>query len=158
MNPNRDEIDWITDPQSLVGERIQVVWKEGKRYGGKVTKYSPASKIFTVLYDDGEEKFYDLFDKSFRVDGESSDWTPALSRPLRDMKSAPVSATAATVTTSVQNPLYSAGGRSHTSTSAPATNIYGNTGYGTGYGSYNTYQNHPPARYKPRQRVQYVTK
>ena len=50
----KEEVDWINDPQSLVGERIEVKWKGGKRYKGLVTKYQSTTKIFTVLYDDGD--------------------------------------------------------------------------------------------------------
>lgn len=53
---HQEDTDWINDPQSLVGKRIHVAWKGGKRYGGQVTKYSIASKVFTVLYDDGDGK------------------------------------------------------------------------------------------------------
>jgi len=52
----KEEIDWINNPHSLVGERIQVLWKGGKKYGGLVKKYSITSKIFTGQYDDGEGK------------------------------------------------------------------------------------------------------
>jgi hypothetical protein len=153
---HKEDINWIDDPRSLVGERIQVLWKEGKRYGGLVTKYSASSKVFTVLYDDGEEKYYDLFDKTFRVAGESSDWTPTLSRPLRDGKAGPAAA-ATPPATSAQNPLYNSTGRSHIST--PASNFYNNTGYGSyGANAYNSYQHQAPSSYKPRQRVQYVSK
>lgn len=159
MNRSK-EIDWINYPHSLVGKRIKVSWKGGKRYEGRVTKYSAASAIFTVVYDDNEEKHYDLFDKTFRIEGESSDWTPAISRPLRDDKttSATVAATPSH-SQSTQNPLYSGGGGGgyggYGGSHAPATSMYGNTGYG---GGYNNYQHHTPGRYKPRERVQYISK
>jgi len=91
------------------------------------------------------------------VEGESSDWTPTLSKPLRDGKSAAIAPSTAT---SAQNPLYNSGGRSQPS---PSTSVsYGKTGYET-YGaphSYNnnSYQHHTQGTYKPRQRVQYVSK
>lgn len=138
MNQSKT-IDWINEPHLLVGQRIEVLWKEGKRYWGRVSKYSAASQIFTVLYDDGEDKHYDLFDKTFRVEGETSEWTPALSRPLRDSKSQAV--------------------KTNFSTPSQASNSYGKTGYGA-YGT-NMYSNHhnvAPARYKPRDRGRFISK
>lgn len=155
MNPNNDTIDWINSPHSLVGERIHVAWKGGKRYGGKVTKYSASSKIYTILYDDGDEKYYDLYDKTFRIEGESSDWTPTTSRPLRDARASLGASAPSSGFTSAQNPLHRAGGASHTTSSSPTSNIYGNTGYGN---NYNYQHHHAPARYRPRERAQYTSK
>jgi hypothetical protein len=67
MKSSDDYLDWPNKPDLLVGQRISVEWKHGKLYSGKVIRYSPSSKIHTVLYDDGEEKYYDMFTKTFQI-------------------------------------------------------------------------------------------
>ena len=58
---------WPFDPSALVGKRVQIEWNGGKVYSGKVVTYSGHNKVHTVFYDDGEEKYYDMFSKTFRI-------------------------------------------------------------------------------------------
>jgi hypothetical protein len=59
--------EWPLNPDSLVGKRVEMEWSQGKVYKGKVTRYSAHTRVHTVLYDDGEEKYYDMFSKTFRL-------------------------------------------------------------------------------------------
>jgi hypothetical protein len=60
-------LDWPNQPTLLIGKNIEVEWKQGKMYKGKVTAYNPSTKRFTILYDDNEEKEYDMFTKTFKI-------------------------------------------------------------------------------------------
>jgi hypothetical protein len=70
MNRN-DEGDgsdfWIHFPQRLVGKRVHISWANGQFYAGKVIKYSAANGLHTIKYDDGEEKMYNMRQKTFRI-------------------------------------------------------------------------------------------
>ena len=47
----------VSDPPSLVGVRVRVMFEEGTGhvwYGGTVTEYHKSTKCFQVLYDDHE--------------------------------------------------------------------------------------------------------
>ena len=70
MNKN-DEGDgsdfWIHFPQRLVGKKVHISWANGQFYTGKVIKYSAANGLHTIKYDDGEEKMYNMRQKTFRI-------------------------------------------------------------------------------------------
>lgn len=59
--------EWPLNPDALVGKRVEMEWSQGKVYKGKVTRYSANTRVHTVFYDDGEEKYYDMFSKTFRI-------------------------------------------------------------------------------------------
>lgn len=59
--------DWIAAPTRLVGLRVSIQWSNSSFYSGKVTRYTPATGMHTIKYDDGEEKSYDMYHKSFRI-------------------------------------------------------------------------------------------
>jgi hypothetical protein len=67
INRSGMSLDWPNQPSLLTGRNIEVEWKHGKMYKGKVTAYNPSTKRFTILYDDQEEKEYDLFTKTFKI-------------------------------------------------------------------------------------------
>ena len=58
---------WPLNPNALVGKKVEIEWSHGKKYKGRITKYSQQTRIHTVLYDDGEEKYYDMFSKTFKI-------------------------------------------------------------------------------------------
>jgi small nuclear ribonucleoprotein (snRNP)-like protein len=72
-------LDWPNQPTLLLGRKIEVEWKQGKMYKGKVTSYNSFTKRFTIVYEDNEEKEYDMFTKTFKIEGENQIWTPELS-------------------------------------------------------------------------------
>ena len=65
--PDEGSDFWISFPSKLIGRRIGVQWEKGKMYYGKVTRYSSSNQMHTVKYDDGEEKMYNLRQKTFKI-------------------------------------------------------------------------------------------
>ncbi|MES1917053.1 MAG: hypothetical protein MHM6MM_008813, partial [Cercozoa sp. M6MM] len=63
-----------SQPQSVVGEPVEVLWAKGKWYRGVVDEYDARSKKWHVSYDDGDKKWYDLRRKTFRVLASGELW------------------------------------------------------------------------------------
>ena len=64
--PFNDE--WVTSPSELTGTRVSIQWgANGAFYPGKVVRYSTATGMHTIRYDDGEEMQHDMYRKSFRI-------------------------------------------------------------------------------------------
>jgi hypothetical protein len=56
---------WETEPESLVGKRVEVLWSQGQRYGGDVTEYRGVDGKHHVRYDDGDDRWYRMALKTF---------------------------------------------------------------------------------------------
>jgi hypothetical protein len=67
QNSKAMSLDWPNQPTLLLGRKIEVEWKQGKMYKGKVTSYNSFTKRFTIVYEDNEEKEYDMFTKTFKI-------------------------------------------------------------------------------------------
>ena len=65
----QDGYDSDDEPTALVGMRVGVRWSGGKWFAGLVDDYDPATGQHHVLYDDHEEKWYNMSAKTFRVLG-----------------------------------------------------------------------------------------
>ena len=49
---------------ALIGRRIKVYWEgDGKWFKGRVASYDPEDEVHTVVYDDGDQRYYTLFDE-----------------------------------------------------------------------------------------------
>ena len=57
--------DWMLSPELLLGERIAMRWAGRKWYEGTVDKYDSANKLHHVSYDDGDERWYTMTEKTF---------------------------------------------------------------------------------------------
>ena len=55
--------DW-SNPESLVGRKLNVSWAKGRWYSGIVDSYDGTSGKHRVLYDDGDVREYDLQKKT----------------------------------------------------------------------------------------------
>jgi hypothetical protein len=64
---NEKGLDWPAQPNLLLGKRVEIEWKNGSKYKGRVTRYYEANKIHTVLYDDNDERHYDMFTRTFQI-------------------------------------------------------------------------------------------
>ena len=72
---------FVMDPQGLVGERIEVLWKWWNGgvptyFTGTVTEYDSVDGTHRVEYDDGDVRTYILTDQAIRVprpDGKAID-------------------------------------------------------------------------------------
>lgn len=56
-------INW-SDPNSLIGRRLRILWSKGKLYPGRVIGYDSESGRHSVEYDDGDTKDYVLMRKT----------------------------------------------------------------------------------------------
>ena len=56
-----------SERKSLVGKRVSVLWAQGKRYEGTVTKYDASSGKHHVRYDDGDMKSYIMAEKDYWI-------------------------------------------------------------------------------------------
>mmetsp|Transcript_11313 Transcript_11313/g.20188 ORF Transcript_11313/g.20188 Transcript_11313/m.20188 type:complete len:323 (-) Transcript_11313:175-1143(-) len=72
--------DWETNPDSLIGERITVLWAKGKRYEGTVSGFSSSTGRHIVTYDDGEVKEYNMGTKTFWL-ADGTEFRPAPTQP-----------------------------------------------------------------------------
>eukprot|EP00944_MAST-04C_sp_MAST-4C-sp1_P002632 g2632.t1 len=57
----------IWTDRSLLGCRISVMWAHNRWYEGTVTQYDLVTGKHCVLYDDGEEKWYQMCSKTFYI-------------------------------------------------------------------------------------------
>lgn len=57
----------IWTDRSLLGCRISVMWAHNKWYDGTVTQYDLVTSKHCVLYDDNEEKWYQMASKTFYI-------------------------------------------------------------------------------------------
>ena len=64
------DYDSDDDPQSIVGKRIHIHWADKRVYSGRVSYYDPFVCKHHIIYDDGEEKDYSLFEKLFTLTNE----------------------------------------------------------------------------------------
>lgn len=48
---------WETDPTSLVGRRVEILWSKGARYNGVVAEFDEHNGKHHVVYDDGDQKW-----------------------------------------------------------------------------------------------------
>jgi hypothetical protein len=60
-------LDWPQQPSLLVNKRVEILWKNGSKYKGTVTRYYENAKVHVVLYDDNDEKHYDMFTRTFQI-------------------------------------------------------------------------------------------
>ena len=65
LEKNQDGYDSDCDPQEIVGRRIKVKWAREKWYSGQVTRFDQDREQHLVVYDDGDEKWYRLSEKTF---------------------------------------------------------------------------------------------
>ena len=63
LEPTPD--DWMMSPDLLLGERIAMRWAGRKWYEGTVDKYDSVNKLHHVSYDDGDERWYTMTEKTF---------------------------------------------------------------------------------------------
>lgn len=117
-------IDWKTEPNSLVGKRVDIKWANGKFYSGRVTRYIPSLKEHVVAYDDGQEIQYDMHIKTFRIEGDGTVYHPNMNPPLATQ--------GAYGRYAGHNPAYSSG-------YAPGGYGQINANYSSWYGGYSSY-------------------
>jgi len=53
--------------RSLLGNRVSVMWAHNQWYEGTVTQYDTVHRRHCVVYDDGEQKWYHMSNKTFYV-------------------------------------------------------------------------------------------
>ena len=56
------------DQTALIGKRIKVRWAGDRYYRGTVIGYCEATSQHHVVYDDGDERHYELSQKTWRID------------------------------------------------------------------------------------------
>jgi hypothetical protein len=49
--------DAHSDPTTLIGKRVGILWAKGKRYHGTVQEYNAKDGTHKVVYDDSSEKW-----------------------------------------------------------------------------------------------------
>jgi hypothetical protein len=67
--PDLDEFDPSEDsPQLIVGHYIWLLWAHNRYYRGQITEFNQLTGLHHISYDDGEQKDYNLIEKTFRID------------------------------------------------------------------------------------------
>ena len=47
-------------PEDIIGKRIKILWKNNTHFAGKISKYNKKNKTYTVEYDDGDVREYNM--------------------------------------------------------------------------------------------------
>ena len=61
------EYDSDDDPESIVGRRVTFRWKDGNWWPGSIKAYNEKHDTHHIVYDDGDERQYKLFEKNFKL-------------------------------------------------------------------------------------------
>jgi hypothetical protein len=67
MSSKLDNVNWKEFPHSLVNKRVHITWKSQQIRKGRVIAYNNNKGLHEVEYDDGDIKFYDMSEYTFRI-------------------------------------------------------------------------------------------
>lgn len=69
VKPSAEEED-----KKMLGRRLELKWTSGKWYRGTVCKFDATKKKHFVVYDDGDERWYNLSEMVFRFVKDEDEW------------------------------------------------------------------------------------
>ena len=100
--------------EDLVGKRVTVKWKKGKKFTGRVAEFDRNDGTHRIVYDDGDVRWYTMSGKTYWEEGEAG---------FEDMGKASSTTTSSTTTSS----MTTSSTTTSSTISAGSTSWYGNS-------------------------------
>lgn len=73
LEVNKDEKEYSNDI-NLLGHRVELKWTSGKWYRGTICKFDKLNQKHFIVYDDGDERWYNLNEMVFTFVNEEEEW------------------------------------------------------------------------------------